>query len=129
MFKNGINEEQIIAGMRDDFLKDAAKRLGLLRESLAAARKGACETNPLGRFRAEVHTLKGTGQAFGFPSLTLISRRLEGYLRAHDAEEFAADDALDDFLEAIAGVIDAGREPDEDSLDSLLDSLPAPLAD
>jgi chemotaxis protein histidine kinase CheA len=125
MFKNGIAEEQIIAGMRDDFLKDAAKRLALLRQNLAKARSGAADCDALAGFRAEVHTLKGTGQSFGFPSLTMISRRLEGYLRGHDAEAFAADAALDSFLEAIASVIDAGQEPDEGALDALLDGLAA----
>jgi chemotaxis protein histidine kinase CheA len=126
MFKKGITEEQIIAGMRDDFLKDAAKRLSLLRENVALARTAKRECDAFAKFRAEVHTLKGTGQSFGFPSITMISRRLEGYLRGLDADSFAADTALDAYLEAIAGIIDAGQEPDEDSLDAILDGLAAP---
>ncbi|MBT6094719.1 MAG: Hpt domain-containing protein [Rhodospirillaceae bacterium] len=127
MFKNGTTEEQIIANMRDDFLADATKRLTLLRENLAAARRRDCENDPFVTFRAEVHTLKGMGQAFGFPSLTLISRRLEGYLRNHSRDAFATDDDIDGFLESIAGVISAGEEPGDDKLDDILDSLPPPV--
>ncbi len=127
MFKKGITEDQIIANMRDDFLADATKRLALLRENLAAARRRDCENNPIVTFRAEVHTLKGMGQAFGFPSLTLISRRLEGYLRNHSPEAFAGDADIDGFLDSIADVIAAGEEPDDDKLDDILDSLPPPV--
>jgi chemotaxis protein histidine kinase CheA len=129
MFKNGVTEEQIIAGMRDDFLADATERLALLRKSLEAARNRDCENNPLKTFRAEVHTLKGMGQAFGFPSLTLISRRLEGYLRAHTEEAFSDDDEVDLFLECIADVVTAGEEPADDLLETILESLPAPVCD
>ncbi len=126
MFKNGITADQIIVGMRDDFLEDASKRLTLLRENLGKARAGAHDCDPLAGFRAEIHTLKGTGQSFGFPSLTLISRRLEGYLRGHDVEAFAADTAIEAYLDAISGIIDAGVEPQDDALDAILDGLAPP---
>lgn len=128
MFKNGITEEQIIANMRDDFLEDAAKRLELLRESRAAARVGDCSTDPFGAFRAEVHTMKGMGQAFGFPSLTIISRRLEGYIHDYSPETFANDDDVDLFIDRIAAVIDAREEPSEENLEAMIESLPLPPA-
>lgn len=127
MFKNATTEEQIIANMRDDFLADAGKRLGLLRENWARAQARECESDPFTAFRAEVHTLKGMGQAFGFPSLTLINRRLEGYLRNHTSENFAADAEIERFLVSIGEIIEAGEEPSDDRLDSILDSLPAPV--
>ncbi len=127
MFKNGTTEDQIIANMRDDFLADAGKRLGLLRDSLARARARECESDPFAAFRAEVHTLKGMGQAFGFPSLTLINRRLEGYLRNHTSEHFAEDEEIERFLVSIGEIIEAGEEPSDERLDTILDSLPAPV--
>ena len=129
MFKNGATEEQIIAGMRDDFLADAAKRLALLRKSRDAARNCNFENDPLKSFRAETHTLKGMGQAFGFPSLTLISRRLEGYLRAHTEEVFAKDNEIDLFIECIADIVANGEEPADDKLETILESLPTPACD
>ena len=59
-------------------------------------------------------------------SLTLISRRLEGYLRGHDVEAFAADTAIEAYLDAISGIIDAGVEPQDDALDAILDGLAPP---
>jgi len=126
MFKNGIDENEIIARLRDEFLDDARLRLELIRKARDAAQAKDCENDPFQIFRAEVHTLKGTGQSFGFPSLTLISRRLEGYVRPFDGESFAADTGVDRFIAAIADVINAGEEPDDDALDALLDSLPGP---
>jgi len=126
MFKNGVDENEIIARLRDEFLDDARLRLDLIRQARAATQSKDCENNPLQAFRAEVHTLKGTGQSFGFPSLTLISRRLEGYIRPFDEASFAADTDVDSFIAAIADVIDAGEEPDDDALDALLDGLPEP---
>ena len=129
MFKNGVTEEQIIAGMRDDFLVDANKRLSLLRKSREAARNRDCENDSLRVFRAEVHTLKGMGQAFGFPSLTMISRRLEGYLSTHTEEVFADDDEVALFIDSIADIVSSGEEPDDDMLDTILGGLPAPAND
>ena len=129
MFKNGMTEEQIIAGMRDDFLKDATLRLALLRKSRAAAIAGDCDNNPFDIFQAELHTLKGMGQAFGFPSLTLISRRLEGYLQDFTEETFVADQEIERFLAHIETVIDAGEEPDDDRLETMLNDLPPPVED
>ena len=62
-------------------------------------------------------------------SLTLISRRLEGYLRAHTEEAFSDDDEVDLFLECIADVVTAGEEPADDLLETILESLPAPVCD
>lgn len=128
MFKNGITEEQIIAGMRDDFLEDASHRLSLLRKNLDAARAKDCDNDPFEIFRAELHTLKGMGQAFGFPSLTLISRRLEGYLEFHTEESFAADGGIEPYLDRIQDVVVSGQEPDDERLQEMLDSLPMPAS-
>lgn len=126
MFKNGMTEEQIIAGMRDDFLKDATLRLDLLRKNRAAAIAGEGDKTAFDTFQAELHTLKGMGQAFGFPSLTLISRRLEGYLQDFTAETFAADMEVERFLDHIGTVIEAREEPDDEQLEDMLNDLPPP---
>lgn len=129
MFKNGVNKSQIIANLRGEFLEDARGRLDTMIALRQAAARADDPGDPYAAFRAELHTMKGMGQSFGFASITMISRRLETYLLALDAAAFAISDAIAPYLDAIGGIVDGGEEPDDDRLDELLDGLASPAAD
>jgi len=129
MFKDGITEEQIIANLRGEFLEDAGRRLHVLVEHHAKALRREDPEATFAAFRAELHTLKGMGQSFGFGSITMICRRLEYYLKPLSAEGFIRDAAVAPYLDALDGIIEGGEEPGEDDLEGILDSLAAPPDD
>jgi len=91
------------------------------------ATKAGCGNAAYKAFKQEVHTLKGMGQSFGFGSVTMICRRLELYLIDASAQDFVADVAIERFLSALDGIVEAGEEPDDDTIDDILDALPEPL--
>ncbi|MDD9876706.1 MAG: Hpt domain-containing protein [Magnetovibrio sp.] len=126
MFKNGVNEAQIIANLRGEFLEDARKRLDLLNEARVTASRADDPEPPFKTFRQELHTLKGMGQSFGFGSITLISRRLEENLKDGTAEGFSNDETVPPYLAAMDEIVDAGEEPSDDEIESILEALPLP---
>lgn len=128
MFKNGVTESQIIANLRGEFLEDARRRLDLMIGFHAEAGSGDPDDAFTG-FKAEAHTLKGMGQSFGFPSITMVSRRLELLMKADTAAAFATRGDIQPYLDALSTIIDAGEEPSEDDLDAMLDGLATPEDD
>ena len=128
MFKDGVKESQIIANLRDEFLEDAGVRLGKMVELRKAAARADDPAEAYAAFRAELHTMKGMGQSFGFASITMISRRLEEYFLSVTAPAFAANDAVEPYLDAIGRIIDGREEPSDDALDEILDSLAPPAS-
>ena len=127
MFKEGFSEAGIIANLRGEFLEDTRRRIDLLIKNKKLAETADDPAAFYGEFKQEVHTLKGMGQSFGFASVTMISRRLEYYLKDKTAESFAIDPSIGSFILALERIVDARIEPGEDELDDILDKLPAPL--
>lgn len=126
MFKDGVTESQIIANLRGEFLTDSRSRLNKMIELRETAAHADEPEEAYTAFRAELHTMKGMGQSFGFASITMISRRLEQFLMPVDAAAFPKNDAVVPYLDAIGGILDAGEELDDDALDAVLDGLAPP---
>ena len=129
MFREGITEEQIIANLRGEFLEDARRRLDIMIENRKTAEREGDPQSAFTTFKAELHTLKGMGQSFGFGSITMISRRLELYLKTRDAECLGADVAIQPYMTALDRIVDTGDEPSDDEIETLFDGLAAPADD
>lgn len=129
MFKEGITEEQNIANLRGEFLEDARRRLDIMIENRKTAEREGDSQSAFTTFKAELHTLKGMGQSFGLGSITMISRRLELYLKTRDAECLGADVAIQPYMTALDRIVDTGDEPSDDEIETLLDGLAAPADD
>ncbi len=128
MFKNGETESQIIANLRGEFLEDARHRLDVMAKHKDTASRAEDPEEAYSAFKAEVHTMKGLGQSFGFASITMISRRLEQFLISMSAAAFSINTDVPAYLDAISGIVDAGEELSDDALDGVLDSLAEPTA-
>jgi len=126
MLKDGATESQIIANLRDEFLDDAGRRLEMMVETRMAASRADGPEAEFKSFKAELHTMKGMGQSFGFASITMISRRLEEFLKSMSADAFADNDDVQPYLDAIHRIIDARIELDDNELDNVLNGLAAP---
>jgi len=118
--------DNMVANMAQDFLADAVSILGDLGVLISETKAGKVDTGyTLQTVRREIHTLKGQGGSFGFPSITAIAHRLENYL--HDLQTLTPrqmDDALV-FIDRLQEIADAGANPDDDEVSRIVRSLPA----
>ena len=124
MLKNGAIESQVIAALHDEFLRDARQRfvqMVQIREDILRSETPKVE---IASFRAELHTMKGVGEPFGFASITLIGRRLEEFLKPMSVDELIANADISTFLIAIGEIVESGDEPSDDDLEGILNSLP-----
>ena len=68
-------QEEALAALKRDYLRDAPERLAELRKDVAAFRAG--ELDALESLRQRFHRLAGSGGSYGFPRVTDVSREME----------------------------------------------------
>ena len=93
--------DELLQGLRREYLTEAPARLGELRKDLAALRAG--EPDATASLRGRFHRLAGSGGSYGFTAISSASREAEQWLIAHstiDDEGFA-------FLGGVVGRIAA----------------------
>ena len=68
-------QDEALASLKRDYLRDAPERLAELRKDLAAFRAG--EQDALDSLRQRFHRLAGSGGSYGFPRVTEVARAME----------------------------------------------------
>ncbi len=118
--------DMTMATLQAGFLDDAKDRLDTLDGLLARFRGGeALADVVVAAIRREAHTLKGNGESFGFPFITLAAHRLEDYLR--DITAFGAGPLADTqcFVDLMQAVVEDKVDPGEARTKQMLLTLPA----
>ena len=73
--------DDLVSNLAQEFLVDSVETLGNLGLLVSETHDGKVDGGyTLQTVRREIHTLKGQGSSFGFPSITAIAHRLENYL-------------------------------------------------
>jgi len=115
--------------MRQSFREESEERLGDMDKLIQKVLDGAAPLEPaLRQLRRDTHTLKGIGEASGFPLVSMVAYRLENYIDDLDAA-IAAELALADIRAHIDAMQDAiaGKSPnDEPGMAAALRRLPIP---
>jgi len=70
----------LLAGMRDDFIRELPERCDLIEESVLAM--GQDPAGALDDLFCHVHSLKGSGGTFGVPLITRICHQFESFVSA-----------------------------------------------
>jgi diguanylate cyclase (GGDEF)-like protein len=95
--------DNVLTGLRREYLSAMPERLEELRSDIAAWRAGSVEAP--GSLRARLHKLAGSGGSYGFGDLSAISRDGERWLSTHfSAKEADGLSAIIDRLAAAVGV-------------------------
>ena len=118
--------DDLLANLAREFLVDSVDTLGTLSQLVAETQDDRVDTvYTLQTIRREIHTLKGQGTSFGFPSITVISHRLENYLAELDSltKQQLAD--ILPFLDRMQEIAESGVNPDDDQVSSIVRTLPA----
>ena len=118
--------EQLIASHAQEFLVDAVETLGNLGILVSETHRGQVDIGyTLQTIRREIHTLKGLGGSFGFPSITVIAHRLENYLVDQDTLNARQLDDVLKFIDRLQEIADSGINPEDEEVSRIVRTLPA----
>jgi len=122
---NAKSSDEIVAALRQDFVDDSNDRLVLMEQSMRDAAEGHQDpVDARNDFKRELHSLKGTGSAFGFPFITMMSHRLEDFIGRVELEEFGVNPEIQVYLDWIHRVLDRGSDPNEVEWPKIFQELP-----
>ncbi|MBI3453460.1 MAG: response regulator [Rhodospirillales bacterium] len=114
--------------LRQSFREDSDERLTGMDKLVDQIVEGEIEIDAaLPQLRRDAHTLKGMGDASGFPLVSMIAHRLENYLDDLDASR--GDRALADIrthIDAMDDAIAKKLPPDDAAVATALRALPMP---
>jgi len=115
--------------LRRSFREETEERLGLMDKLVEEALKGAIAfAAALAQLRRDAHTIKGMGDASGFPLVSTVAHRLENYLDDIDGQPYER--SLKDiraYIDAMTSAM-AGAASDDSAIAAVLRSLPVPTA-
>lgn len=126
---NDFPFEEVFAGLRTEFRVDAQDCLGRLETQLDGVRKKATAASAaLSDLCREVHTLKGSGSSFGFPTVTVIAHRLENYISGVPGLDGTAIDDILVYLDRMRDILEDDEDGDDRTAD-IVRTLPVHSAD
>ena len=116
---------QFIEGLRQEFIEITSERLTTVDDLITQMMDPDDGYNAaMLEFQRHIHSIKGTGVTFDFPTVSTIAHRLEDYVET--ASELAAAQFRDVqvYVDAIRTIVESGTDPDETSRDGMLAGLP-----
>jgi CheY-like chemotaxis protein/HPt (histidine-containing phosphotransfer) domain-containing protein len=117
--------QMILADMRQDFIEDTGDKLEEIEQVAVRLRQGIGQLdNNVMEIKRLMHTIKGGGGSFGFPTVSKIAHAFEDYLvTTGDIHNVHPEDILL-FCDAIASILEARDDPDDLHANMMLRSLP-----
>ncbi len=116
----------ILDDMRVEYLETTHDRFDQIDTSISALLRGDGHAeNHLLEIKRLVHTIKGTGSSFGFPTISMISHSLEDYFEtAGDIGEFELHD-IQLYVDRMREILDSGKNPDQVTAGKIVRGLPS----
>ena len=126
----GRIQDELIESMKERFIETATEKINDLDDMIGSLRTDDAEHAALMRsFRGEVHSLKGAGGTFGFPFVSVVCHRLEQFIEADRSYSKAELDGVQLFVDELRGIIEGHEDPDEDTSEKILATLPKPFGE
>lgn len=76
-------------------------------------------------FRRDIHTIKGQGTTFGFPSVSRVAHMLEDYVETLEGLDEKAIDDLQVYVDKISSILENGEPEGAENVRRLLEALPS----
>lgn len=111
--------------LKQEFLAEAEDSLSWIQTALDEVHDAdGASPNTIEMIRRDVHSLKGMGAGFEFPTITLIAHRLEDYLDSIESLKPAEARNVEVFLDHIQEILSTGVDNGLDAAGDLLHALP-----
>lgn len=121
--------EEVFAKLRTEFRVDAQDCLARLEGDLERVRKKTVTASScLSELCREIHSLKGSGGSFGYPTITVIAHRLESYITGISGLDDGAIDDILAFLDRMRDILD-GDDDDDEKTSKMVRALPVQTID
>lgn len=126
--RRGELSDDIMRQLRVEFIEYARETLHAMDENL---RRGATFPDQSGPalldLRRACHNLKGQGESFGFPTITILAHRMEDFL-ADVGQALALNQSeLFVFIDWMTRIIESGVDLDEEQARRVIRKLPSPV--
>lgn len=117
--------QMILADLRQDFIDNTRDKLEVVDDEIEALRSGSENSeHHILEIKRIIHSIKGAGGSFGFPTISKVAHGLEDYLETSgDVSTVTAAD-LRVFASTLTDILIAREEPDKDLAHMMLRSLP-----
>ena len=117
--------QMILADIRQEFIDNTRDKLEDVEDAIEALRAGADHPdNHILEIKRIIHSIKGAGGSFGFPTISKVAHGLEDYLETSgDVSTVTAEDLMV-FVNTVTDILISGVEPDEQLAHMMLRSLP-----
>ncbi|MBT3556583.1 MAG: hypothetical protein HOC63_14985 [Rhodospirillales bacterium] len=117
--------DRVGEALRLEFVEDFQDRIIVMERCLQTVGEGEqARGEALNEFRRELHNIKGTGGAFGFPSLSLICHRFEECLLHLPLIMFGTSRIVLLYLNELKKIANAEIDPSDKECGEILRSLP-----
>ena len=120
-----ISEEDLEDRLRIEFVDDARDRLQRMYDATDRAVAGRlANTEIIALLRMEMHNLKGSGTAFGYPAVSLVAHRMEDYIGGLTQLTQRHFEDINTFLDRAAQLVDRTEQPQLAETNQILRALP-----
>lgn len=129
MPNSAVEIDDFVEQFRREFIETTIERLSTVDDLITAMMEDRDADGAMGEFLRHIHSLKGQGATFDFPSITTVAHRLEDYVET--APEHTASQLKDIqfFVDVLRRIIESEEEPDPQEVTSILNALPVTAKD
>ncbi|CAK0770125.1 putative HPt domain-containing protein [uncultured Gammaproteobacteria bacterium] len=124
---SAADEEEIFAEMLPLFVDDAKDKITRLEELIDIFSVKFDRSDLLMEFMRTIHSLKGSSGSMGFPTISVICHKLEGYMAKTTIFDRRVADDVQVYLARISDILDVRKNPRDTESQGILRSLPSPI--
>jgi len=121
--------ENILHEIRLEFIVTTSERLTVVDDLISTMIDDGSEIDDsLIEFQRHIHSIKGQGATFDFPTVSTIAHRLEDYIETAPALRNKQLLDMQIFVDVIRQIIESGDDPSESEAKKILTDLPVTTA-
>jgi len=124
-----VDVDDFIDQLRREFIETTSERLNSVDDLITEMMEGNDPDAALAEFLRHIHSIKGQGATFDFPSVTTVAHRLEDYIETAAEHTAAQLKDIQYFVDVIRRIIESGQDPDEKEQLAILVALPQSAKD
>jgi chemotaxis protein histidine kinase CheA len=121
--------EKALARLKTDYIEGSGDKLDVIDAIIDRMYRGDGDRGAdFVDMQREIHSLKGSAGTYGFASISLITHRLEDYIEATRRLDHDQLRDVQTYIDRIRDIFQAGVNPTEAEMDTLLRALPSGTA-